>query len=48
MQEYSEAAKEMRRKYYRDYYAKNREKINERKRKYWEKKAKEAQNGKDK
>ncbi len=43
MSSLSDAAKEAKRQYYRDYRAKNKEKIQETNNRFWEKKAKEAQ-----
>lgn len=40
---FSEEAKEARRAYNRDYYWKNREKMLDKQRKYWERKGKELQ-----
>lgn len=40
--ELSPEAKEARRKYHREWVAKNREKVNETMRRYWERKAREA------
>lgn len=43
MKDIAETAKEMKRQYYREYRAKNKEKTREINRRYWEKKAREAQ-----
>lgn len=43
MNELSEQAKAARKAYYKEWRAKNRDKVREKNRRYWEKKAKEAQ-----
>lgn len=43
----TEAAKEIRRAYYREYYRQNPDKRREANRRYWERKAEEAQQKKD-